>query len=285
MRPARSRSAAARTARSRSRAITSRWSTSPGSSPRRRARTTSASTASSSGRSTRAGPRAASARSATTTACGSAFGSCRVAHPDEPPWTLTKDEDPRGREHDALRTLAMKMRAQDVEDWPHLLLLLGDQVYADEVPVSTAEFIAARRDPSVPPGYEVADFEEYCRLYRDSWSEPAVRWLLSTVPTAMIFDDHDVHDDWNTSKDWVRRHPLAGLVGRAHRRRLHGLLGLPAPRQPPARGPHGRRDVPRRPRGRRRRRRRSSASSPSPPTARSRARAGATAATSAARAS
>jgi hypothetical protein len=131
------------------------------------------------------------------------FGSCRVAHPDEPPWTLTKDEDPRGREHDALRTLAMKMRAQDVEDWPHLLLLLGDQVYADEVPVSTAAFIAARRDPSVPPGYEVADFEEYCRLYRDSWSEPAVRWLLSTVPTAMIFDDHDVHDDWNTSKDWV----------------------------------------------------------------------------------
>ena len=132
-----------------------------------------------------------------------AFGSCRVAHPNEPPWTLTKDEDPRGREHDALRTLAMKMRAQDVEDWPHLLLLLGDQVYADEVPVSTAEFIASRRDPSVPPGYEVADFEEYCRLYRDSWSEPAVRWLLSTVPSAMIFDDHDVHDDWNTSKDWV----------------------------------------------------------------------------------
>jgi len=132
-----------------------------------------------------------------------AFGSCRVAHPNEPPWTLTKDEDPRGREHDALRTLAMKMRAQDVEDWPHLLLLLGDQVYADEVPVSTAEFIAARRDPSVPPGYEVADFEEYCRLYRDSWSDPAVRWLLSTVPTAMIFDDHDIHDDWNTSKDWV----------------------------------------------------------------------------------
>ena len=132
-----------------------------------------------------------------------AFGSCRVAHPNEPPWTLMKDEDPRGREHDALRTLAMKMRAQDVEDWPHLLLLLGDQVYADEVPVSTAEFIAARRDPSVPPGYEVADFEEYCRLYRDSWSDPAVRWLLSTVPTAMIFDDHDIHDDWNTSKDWV----------------------------------------------------------------------------------
>jgi hypothetical protein len=132
-----------------------------------------------------------------------AFGSCRVAHPNEPPWSLTKDEDPRGREHDALRALAMRMRAQDEEDWPHLLLLLGDQVYADEVPRDTAEFIRRRRDPSVPPGYQVADFEEYCRLYRDSWTEPAVRWLLSTLPTAMIFDDHDVHDDWNTSRDWV----------------------------------------------------------------------------------
>jgi phosphodiesterase/alkaline phosphatase D-like protein len=133
-----------------------------------------------------------------------AFGSCRVGHPDVPPWTLSKDQDPRGREHDALRAMAMRMRAQDEEDWPHLLLLLGDQVYADEVPPATAEFIAARRDTSVPPGEEVADFEEYCRLYRDSWSEPAVRWLLSTIPSAMIFDDHDVHDDWNTSRDWVR---------------------------------------------------------------------------------
>ena len=132
-----------------------------------------------------------------------AFGSCRVAHPNEPPWTLSKDQDPRGREHDALRALAMRLRTQDPADWPHLLLLLGDQVYADEVPPATAEFIAARRDPSVAPGYEVWDYEEYCRLYADSWSEPAVRWLLSTVPTAMIFDDHDVHDDWNTSRDWV----------------------------------------------------------------------------------
>ena len=30
-----------------------------------------------------------------------------------------------------------------------------------------------------------------------------IRWLLSTVPSAMIFDDHDVHDDWNTSIEWV----------------------------------------------------------------------------------
>ncbi len=54
-----------------------------------------------------------------------------------------------------------------------------------------------------PPGEEVADFEEYTRLYRESWSDPDIRWLLATVPTAMIFDDHDVNDDWNISASWV----------------------------------------------------------------------------------
>ncbi len=30
-----------------------------------------------------------------------------------------------------------------------------------------------------------------------------MRWLLSTVPSCMIFDDHDVIDDWNTSAAWL----------------------------------------------------------------------------------
>jgi hypothetical protein len=132
-----------------------------------------------------------------------AFGSCRCSYPNEPPWTLTKDEDPRGREHDALRALAMRMRDADPEEWPHLLLMLGDQVYADEVSPVTERFIRSRRDPEVPPGLQIADYEEYCHLYQEAWSEPAVRWLLSTVPSAMIFDDHDVIDDWNISSEWV----------------------------------------------------------------------------------
>ena len=59
-----------------------------------------------------------------------------------------------------------------------------------------------RRDIRRPPRTEVADFEEYTRLYRESWSEPTIRWLLSTLPSSMIFDDHDVRDDWNASHAW-----------------------------------------------------------------------------------
>jgi hypothetical protein len=131
------------------------------------------------------------------------FGSCRVCVPHEPPFSLTKDQDDRGREVDALRTYALEMRDRPPEEWPHLMLMLGDQVYADEVSPDVLDFIRQRRDIEQPPFDEIADFEEYTRLYKESWGEPVMRWMLSTVPSAMIFDDHDVHDDWNTSRDWV----------------------------------------------------------------------------------
>jgi hypothetical protein len=134
-----------------------------------------------------------------------AFGSCRVAAPHEPPFSLKKDEDERGREIDALRTMALRMRDQPRESWPDVLLMLGDQVYADEVSPSTRSFIETRRHPAEPPGERVLDFEDYTKLYLESWSEPAIRWLLSTVSTMMIFDDHDVHDDWNISQAWLDR--------------------------------------------------------------------------------
>jgi hypothetical protein len=124
------------------------------------------------------------------------FGSCRIGDPQPP-----ADEFPESG-IDALWTYSRQLQRGEVE-WPDALLLLGDQVYADEVSSGTAEFIRARRDVDEPPGEEIADFEEYTRLYRESWSDPDIRWLLSTVPTAMIFDDHDVNDDWNISASWV----------------------------------------------------------------------------------
>jgi hypothetical protein len=123
-----------------------------------------------------------------------AFGSCRVAAPNEPPHSLRKDEDPQGREVDALRGLAQRMTRVAPEEWPHALLLLGDQVYADEVHPDVQARI---------PCEEVIEYDEFVQLYCAAWGEPTIRWLLSTVATAMIFDDHDVHDDWNTSLAWV----------------------------------------------------------------------------------
>src|SRR5918995_1544653 len=131
------------------------------------------------------------------------FGSCRISAPHEPPHTLSREEDERGLGVDALYAMAMRLRDEPAEDLPYALVLLGDQIYAHKPPFDTLDFIRSRRDASKPPGEEVASFEEYARLYRDSWGDPAIRWLLSTVSSAMIFDDHEVSDDWNISEAWL----------------------------------------------------------------------------------
>ncbi len=130
------------------------------------------------------------------------FGSCRVAVPHEEPYTKSKDEDEDGFELDALHVLARQMIRDDRDEWPELLFLLGDQVYVDEGSPRARERIRAKRDTSEPPGEEVIDFEEYSWLYEESWSDPMIRWLFSTVSTSMVWDDHDMSDDWNISRSW-----------------------------------------------------------------------------------
>jgi hypothetical protein len=130
------------------------------------------------------------------------FGSCRVAVPHEEPYTQSKDEDEDGHELDALYVLARQMIRDDRDNWPELLFLLGDQVYVDEGSPRTREKIRAHRDVSSPPGEEVIDFEEYTWLYQEAWEDPLIRWLFSTVSTSMVWDDHDMSDDWNISRSW-----------------------------------------------------------------------------------
>lgn len=126
-----------------------------------------------------------------------AFGSCRTSVPHDAKGHLTHGVD-------ALRTFGMRKARGDAgtPDWPDLMLLLGDQVYADELSQEMIDFIAERRSLDEPPGEELKDYQEYAHLYKVAWGEPWIRWLFSCLPTLMIFDDHDVRDDWNTSWQW-----------------------------------------------------------------------------------
>jgi len=123
-----------------------------------------------------------------------AFGSCRYA-------SSAAVDDPR-YDADALASLSCELVDRPEEQWPQALLMLGDQVYADETSAGTQEKIRRRRNIDQGSKEQVADFEEYTWLYHESWTDPDVRWLLATIPTSMIFDDHDVRDDWNTSHSW-----------------------------------------------------------------------------------
>ncbi len=116
---------------------------------------------------------------------------------------------------DALHALAERMRSAPPDTWPDLLALVGDQVYADDnLSPETLRYIQSHRGPDEGAGHEVANVDEYTFLYRESWSPAPIRWLLSTLPSTMIFDDHDVRDDWNTSQPW-RRQMQATTGGRS----------------------------------------------------------------------
>ncbi len=124
------------------------------------------------------------------------FGSCRY------PKVAQRDLAER-LGLDALDAYAARMAGEPAAEWPDAVLLLGDQVYADELTHANRRRIARRLDRHPDwPDDEIVGFDEYVGLYTDSWADPEVRWLMSTVPVAMIFDDHDVRDDWNTSHAW-----------------------------------------------------------------------------------
>ncbi len=127
-----------------------------------------------------------------------AYGSCRTSVPHDASGNRTHGVD-------SLRAYALAMASDRDLPWPDLVAFLGDQVYADLTSEQMQEFIRARRDIEEPPGEELKDYEEYAYLYSLAWSDPANRWLLSTLPSAMIFDDHDVRDDWNASLSWKRK--------------------------------------------------------------------------------
>ena len=120
------------------------------------------------------------------------FGSCRAAKAEG-----DGASDKLGP--DALDAYALRMKDEPQERWPEALVLLGDQVYADEPTPRVKRWLAERRPE---PAGEVVSFREYAELYHESWADPEIRWLMSVVPTSMIFDDHDVRDDWNTSRTW-----------------------------------------------------------------------------------
>jgi hypothetical protein len=87
----------------------------------------------------------------------------------------------------------------------HLLLMGGDQVYADEM-WETVE--ALRRWNELPPdtannapfgaALEARVRGLYFDLYLRHWSQPEVGLVLATVPTLMMWDDHDIFDGWGS---------------------------------------------------------------------------------------
>jgi len=112
------------------------------------------------------------------------YGSCRK--PDQP-------------STDALSSFApwlLQHFEQRETTWPHLLLLIGDQIYADQ---PTQPFL--QQYPHLRHG--ATQFADFALFYEYAWAhDDSVRQVLATIPSYMIFDDHELINDWNISPQW-----------------------------------------------------------------------------------
>lgn len=80
--------------------------------------------------------------------------------------------------------------------WPHLLLLIGDQIYADQPSHELkATYPQAR--------HGATSFEDFTHFYHYAWTnEEATRQALAIISTYMIFDDHEITNSWGTWPTW-----------------------------------------------------------------------------------
>ncbi len=131
------------------------------------------------------------------------FGSCRASAPHHPPYTHRHWWHLKGQGIDVLRAYGLRMRDQPSALWPDALMMLGDQLYADQVNDTIKDLVAEREVHADGPVEVLEDFEEYCIGYWDAWRDPVVRWMLSTLPSSMMLDDHEINDKWNTSQAWL----------------------------------------------------------------------------------
>jgi phosphodiesterase/alkaline phosphatase D-like protein len=136
-----------------------------------------------------------------------AFVSCRLSRPPQEVEASTDGVD-------ALRAWARRIRQTHRLRrlrWPHLMLMTGDQIYADNPSGAMRRRLEASRKRAVGDGLpempadQLLSLEEFAQAYVETWSEPELRWALSCIPSLMIFDDHEIVDDWNISSGWKRQ--------------------------------------------------------------------------------
>ncbi len=125
-----------------------------------------------------------------------AFGSCHQPYRDGPPGQPLQ-RHPGAGIYPRLQELLEERGAA-------FAMLLGDQVYSDAVSrISVREALAA--DETLTDDDLV---ETYRHLYRGFFNERGFRELAASLPTYLVWDDHDIFDGWGSllrTTDFDRR--------------------------------------------------------------------------------
>lgn len=87
----------------------------------------------------------------------------------------------------------------------HVMIMGGDQVYADEIWTACPEIEKWTEKPildrrrakfTISMAQQVERF--YFNLYCKRWSQVPLNQALATIPTTMMWDDHDIFDGWGS---------------------------------------------------------------------------------------
>lgn len=94
-----------------------------------------------------------------------------------------------------------------------IALHVGDQVYADKVYRGCVAGLI-QQPRSKWPSFLGWIAEQYRSLYRHTWNLPGLRELLSSTMNLMIWDDHEVTDDWADRGLFADQTTAAAFVAR-----------------------------------------------------------------------
>jgi phosphodiesterase/alkaline phosphatase D-like protein len=129
-----------------------------------------------------------------------AYGSCNgfsaldLMHKTEDPYRLWQE---------------MAEKHSDAEETPFSLLLLGgDQLYADSIWTAVPELQVWNALPRKDKIARVANTtmrpqidKFYDKLYQTRWTDPHMSLMLASIPSVMMWDDHDIFDGWGSFPD------------------------------------------------------------------------------------
>jgi hypothetical protein len=106
--------------------------------------------------------------------------------------------------------LWQKMADAHLEKPFALLLMGGDQLYADSVwsakPGTAIEAWTQKnyddQNKAVASAKMIKEFTDfYDGLYPNGWKNPTMALMLATIPSVMMWDDHDIFDGWGSYPD------------------------------------------------------------------------------------
>lgn len=117
-----------------------------------------------------------------------------------------------------------KVMAREHDAKPyHLLLMGGDQVYADPI-WETAPAIKRWSDKSGKQRWKAQFTQEmdnqaerfYLNLYCSRWSQPEQAQMFAQIPALMMWDDHDIFDGWGSyPEEWLQSPVYQGIFRQA----------------------------------------------------------------------